>query len=236
MAGAISLVPCHVVKSLQFIWRLGTSRCNLRVHNLQMSCSDLIQIEGLRKVVPVMATRVTCPIYSWCISMALRKTAVTPLLMHWSYCSLALSHDMMSQIRLLLYTLHAFLVTKFSHPPLQVIQVTVFNVWDECPHSVSQLKQVIPIVATRSLWDIDLLSHGLHVTGTQEVGVRLQPDVDVEGEGWQGGGVRMEGDRQHLVAALLPQVQVTYHKLLLLWWDLIGHAPHLLLKTGRDMG
>ena len=26
------------------------------------------------------------------ISMALCKTAVTPLLMHWSYCSLALSH------------------------------------------------------------------------------------------------------------------------------------------------
>ena len=32
-------------------------------------------------------------IYQSFISMALRKTAVTPLLMHWSYCSLALSHQ-----------------------------------------------------------------------------------------------------------------------------------------------
>ena len=30
--------------------------------------------------------------YRFCSSMALCKTAVTPLLTHWSYCSLALSH------------------------------------------------------------------------------------------------------------------------------------------------
>ena len=33
--------PLMIVKSLQLIWRLGTCRCDLRVPNLQMSCSDL---------------------------------------------------------------------------------------------------------------------------------------------------------------------------------------------------
>ena len=42
IAGATILVPCHVVKSLQLIWRSGTRRWNLRVPNLQMSCIDLI--------------------------------------------------------------------------------------------------------------------------------------------------------------------------------------------------
>ena len=34
------LVPCYVVKSLQLILRSGTRRWNLRVPDLQMSCSD----------------------------------------------------------------------------------------------------------------------------------------------------------------------------------------------------
>ena len=42
MDGATNLVTSYVVKSLQFIWRWGTRRCNLRVPDLQMSCSDLI--------------------------------------------------------------------------------------------------------------------------------------------------------------------------------------------------
>ena len=41
IAGATILVPCHVVKSLQLIWRLGTRRWNLRVPDLHMSCRDL---------------------------------------------------------------------------------------------------------------------------------------------------------------------------------------------------
>ena len=40
IAGATILVPCHVVKSLQLIWRSGTFRFRLRVPHLQMSCSD----------------------------------------------------------------------------------------------------------------------------------------------------------------------------------------------------
>ena len=40
---ATILVPCHVVKSLQLIWRSGTRRWNLRVPDLQMRCSDLTQ-------------------------------------------------------------------------------------------------------------------------------------------------------------------------------------------------
>ena len=41
VAKATILVPYHVVKSLQLIWRLGTRRWNLRVPKLQMNCSDL---------------------------------------------------------------------------------------------------------------------------------------------------------------------------------------------------
>ena len=41
IAGTTILLPYHVVKSLQLIWREGTRRWNLWVPNLQMSCSDL---------------------------------------------------------------------------------------------------------------------------------------------------------------------------------------------------
>ena len=40
VAGDTILVPCHVVKFLQLIWRLGTRRYRLEVPILQMSCSD----------------------------------------------------------------------------------------------------------------------------------------------------------------------------------------------------
>ena len=58
IVGATILVPCHVVESLQLIWRSGTRRWNLRVPDLQMSCSDLVLRLGTRIVVPVMVTRV----------------------------------------------------------------------------------------------------------------------------------------------------------------------------------
>ena len=41
IVGTNILVSCHLVKSRQLIWRLGTRRWNLRVPNLQMNCSDL---------------------------------------------------------------------------------------------------------------------------------------------------------------------------------------------------
>ena len=41
VVGATILVSCNIVKSLQLIWRSGTRRWNLRVPDLQMSCSDL---------------------------------------------------------------------------------------------------------------------------------------------------------------------------------------------------
>ena len=62
IAGATLLVPCHVVKSLQFIWRSGTCRWNPQVPDLQMSCRDLTLWQGTRMIVPVKATRVTYPI------------------------------------------------------------------------------------------------------------------------------------------------------------------------------
>ena len=36
----------HLVKSQPLFWRLGTRRLNLRVPNLQMSCSDLTWMRG----------------------------------------------------------------------------------------------------------------------------------------------------------------------------------------------
>ena len=41
VCGTNILVPCHVIKYLQLIWRSGTRRWNLRVPDLQMSCSNL---------------------------------------------------------------------------------------------------------------------------------------------------------------------------------------------------
>ena len=61
-AATVILVTWHVVKSVQLIWRLGTRRWNLRVPNLHMNCRDLTLREGTNIVVPVMATRLTCPI------------------------------------------------------------------------------------------------------------------------------------------------------------------------------
>ena len=40
------LVPYHLVKSLQLIWRLGTRKLNLRILDLEVSCSDLTRIGG----------------------------------------------------------------------------------------------------------------------------------------------------------------------------------------------
>ena len=62
--GTIILVPYLKVNSLQFIWRSGTRRWNLRVVDLQMNFSDLTIWQGIRLVVPPMAARVTCPISS----------------------------------------------------------------------------------------------------------------------------------------------------------------------------
>ena len=59
------LIPCHTVKSLQLIWRSGTRRWNLRVPDLLMSCSDLVEIKGAGMIIPVMAVKVTWPILTW---------------------------------------------------------------------------------------------------------------------------------------------------------------------------
>ena len=56
------LLTWYPVKFLQFIWRSDTNRQNLCVLDLQMNCTDLTGRLGTRIVVPVMATRMTCPI------------------------------------------------------------------------------------------------------------------------------------------------------------------------------
>ena len=49
IAGTAILVPCHVVQSLQLIWRLGTRWWNLWPPALQMSCSDLTERSQIAK-------------------------------------------------------------------------------------------------------------------------------------------------------------------------------------------
>ena len=61
IAGATD-TPCHVVKSLGLIQRPGTTRYHLRVPDLPMSCSDWTCRQGTRIVVPIIATRMTCPV------------------------------------------------------------------------------------------------------------------------------------------------------------------------------
>ena len=65
IAGDTILVPYHVVKSLHLIWRSGTRRWNLPIPDLQISCNVLTSLQGTRMIVPVMSTRVTCPIRWW---------------------------------------------------------------------------------------------------------------------------------------------------------------------------
>ena len=56
ISGTAKLVPYHVVKSHQLSWRSGTRRWNLRVPDLQMSCSDLTRMRGYQPVLPAMVT------------------------------------------------------------------------------------------------------------------------------------------------------------------------------------
>ena len=60
--GTTCVVPYLQVRSMQLIWRSGTHSWNLRVPVLQMNCSDWTEWQGTGRVVPVMATWMTCPI------------------------------------------------------------------------------------------------------------------------------------------------------------------------------
>ena len=53
----------NAVKSLKLNWNWCTRSFQLRMSDLQVNCSDLTSRESTRIVVPLMATRVTDPIY-----------------------------------------------------------------------------------------------------------------------------------------------------------------------------
>ena len=77
-----TLAPYHVVKALQLNWRSDTNRWNLRMPDLQMSCSDLTERLGTMLVVPVIATWDTCPFpnetyLSMCFCSTLRSACWT---------------------------------------------------------------------------------------------------------------------------------------------------------------
>ena len=55
--------PFLEFKSLQFIWRLGTRRWNLRVSNHRMSCGELITWQDTRRIAPAIATRRHAPFW-----------------------------------------------------------------------------------------------------------------------------------------------------------------------------
>ena len=71
ITGTIIPVPFLQVKSLQFIWRLGTRRFHLRVPYLQMSCRDMTTWQGTRIVVS-NGCQMTCPIE--CYSYSAQKS------------------------------------------------------------------------------------------------------------------------------------------------------------------
>ena len=65
----------------------------------------------------------------WHISMAQSKTAVTPLLMHWSYCSLALSHPYIFSVNSVHFDLdsgNGFLPVQ-SHSPFPLCNKSVYD-------------------------------------------------------------------------------------------------------------
>ena len=76
ITGTSTMVTCHVVKSRQLIWRLGTRRWNLRVPDLQTGCRDLTTWWGSRIVAPAMAI---CPTALRWMSQNLIGDHYTPL-------------------------------------------------------------------------------------------------------------------------------------------------------------
>ena len=88
-----------------WLWRyLQVPRCPPHMTHSQMTLSILRGSRMSSKCCPhcndlrrspyvvVMASSTSCSVNPRYVSMAWCKTAVTPLLMRWSYCSLALSH------------------------------------------------------------------------------------------------------------------------------------------------
>ena len=58
-------VPCQVVEYLQLIWRSGTRRWNLRVHDLQMSCNVWFDVNmGHYDISPSKGCQADMPYYS----------------------------------------------------------------------------------------------------------------------------------------------------------------------------
>ena len=68
-----NLVSYLEVKSLQFIWRSGTRRWNLRAPDLQMCCRDLTTWPGTRRVAPAMAAGRRAP---WSPTYTIRTIAI----------------------------------------------------------------------------------------------------------------------------------------------------------------
>ena len=90
IAGVTMLVPYHLIKSLQLIWRSGMRRFHLRMPDLQMSCSDLIERWWTRIVVSLMATRVTCSVGLQLWSRERKNREVfpvgIPIVQSWAVC------------------------------------------------------------------------------------------------------------------------------------------------------
>ena len=78
----LSLYPIILAKSLQLIWSIGIRRFNLRVPDLLTSYSDLTKWVSASLVVPVMATRATCPI----IETGMARITLT-------VCCLSMDHE-----------------------------------------------------------------------------------------------------------------------------------------------
>ena len=66
ITGAIKQIPTQLVKSLQFIWRSGTRKFNLRVSNFQMICSELTRmVDYQNSSHTTMAVPAICVLVTW---------------------------------------------------------------------------------------------------------------------------------------------------------------------------
>ena len=91
----------HLSCTYPLIWRARTYRFHLQMLNFQMSCSNLTERQGTRIVIPVMATRGTCPIetYSWLAQVIICDLLVLSYHQNW-YLQPHLSIQCINTLRL----------------------------------------------------------------------------------------------------------------------------------------
>lgn len=100
-----------------------------------------------------------------------------------------------------------------------------------CPHGISQLKQVLRVLPTRAGRGDNLVCYLLQRGGAEVVWIVVGADVEQYLAGrrrkWRTG---VKGHRDDLITTFFSVVKVTLHFLLPARRQLVGHAPNARLK------